>query len=176
MCSCEGYSEPSPPVTIGGPSGDYFVECPCQSCRWAEYAIVGVSSTAAATFVVSGDSIPKALDITGGVTLNNDAAVPGVALSTGSNSPSFAYDPECFYRITHSQKRVFVRIDITSSQDAYITLRFRWKLLTVIPGPAPQVHPDSYHQLNLARADTTMKRLASAGIPGYVEEGGGMEK
>ncbi len=167
MCSRDESYGYLPPMTVGGPTGDYFVECPTQSCRWAEYALITMSANDAGTFVVSGDTLLPAINTTGTVTLNGDTYIPAIIGSSITGGQCITYDPLSYYRITNSQKRVFIRIDTTNGKSAYVSLHFRVKLLTMIPGPAPAEHADSFHQMNLRREETTRARLATAGIPGY---------
>jgi hypothetical protein len=168
MCSChdESYAY-LPPMTVGGPSGSYFIECPTQSCRWAEFSLITMSANDIATFVVSGDSPQSAVDTTGAVTLNGDTYSPSIIGSSITGGQCVTYDPLSYYRISNSQKRVFITIVVTTGKSAYVSLRFRVKLITMVPGPAPAEHADSFHQINLRREETTRQRLATAGIPGY---------
>lgn len=177
MCDHEGVQPIFiAPITIGGPTGNYMIECPILSCRYAEYSVVGVASSAATTFLVSGDNMPVAqLDYTGVKALGqigNTEGVwqSGIAIVTNANNLSYAYSADAFFRITHSQKRVFVRIDTTGGQSGYITIMFRVWPLTVIPGPAPTAHPNESHLVNVARSEMTRARLAQMGIPNFALE------
>jgi len=172
MCAqCDVNYNVLAPLVIGGPTGDYFVACPVQSARWSEFSIICVSNghSGVASIFVSGDDVPKQPDYTGlstnvtsGDSYFNNALAIRVPIDT-----SLPFTPDTWFRVTNSQKKVFVRIDVTSGGSAYVTLRFRNRLLTVVPGPAPAEHPDSYHQMNLRREETTRQSLAAAGIPGY---------
>lgn len=161
-----------PAITIGGPSGDYFATAPVTSCRWAEYAVVAIANGDGGTgsVVVSGDSAPKALVYDGSKTLNDDNFVRGRAYRVAATT-STPCDADDYERITHSQKRVFVRIDAGNSSSLYVTLRFRVRILDRIPGPSTTVHPDHAHQLNIARANATRERL---GLDKEIREGEGL--
>lgn len=154
-----------PPITIGGPTGNYFVDCPVQSGRWAEYAIVSLHSDTSCDFVVSGDSAPQDLDFTGATTLSADAYVSGVTCGTATTRESVSFQGDVFYRITHSQKRVFVRVNVASGHAGYITIRFRVKLISIIPSPSPTVHPDAMQNMNIAREQSIKSRMNKMGIP-----------
>lgn len=154
-----------PPITIGGPTGDYFVECPVTSGRWVEFAVVAIANgdVGVGAVVVSGDSKPVALNYTGGNTLSDETYLRGIAYRLGA-STTLIGDSDAFYRVTHSQKRVFVRIDAGTSNSMYVTLQFRIKPLDRIPGPSVTVHPDHAHQMNIAREDKTIERLTHMGV------------
>lgn len=156
-----------PAVTIGGASGDYFAVCPVVSCKWAEYAVDSVVNGDGATgaVVISTHIVPKALDYTGLSTseLNNDNQAyqwPVRVPATTTQVINSTWD-----RIVNSEKRVYVRIDCGAGNSMYVTLRFRIRDLTVIPGPGVSVHPEHEAQMNIARHDTTLERLSKMGIP-----------
>ncbi len=167
MCeTCENYNE-FPAITIGGPTGDYTLDVPVQSCRWAEYQVASIAAQVAAQVVVSGDSKPAALAYDGSKTLSNDTSFVGQAYTLSANQPSITPN-DGWTRITHSQKRVFVRIDgVGAGNSCYVSIRFRARLHKVIPGPAEATHPDLGHQMNIQRAERIKDRVAKtrAGIP-----------
>ncbi len=165
MCEHCEYNQ-FPAITIGGPAGDYSIDCPVLSNRWAEYQVASIASQVAAQFVVSGDSKPAAMVYDGSKTLTGDTSIVGQVYTLSANQPSIV-PGDGWERITHSQKRVFVRIDVAGGNSAYITIRFRAKLLTVIPGPAETVHPDLGHQMNIQRSENIKNHLKKtrAGIP-----------
>jgi len=170
MCSDPTYEE-KPALTIGGPSGDYFVTCPTTSCKWAEYAIDSVVNGDGGTgaVVVSGNSKPSALDYTGLAqnTFSDDALIKGVPIRVPATVTQVINSS--WERITNSQKRVFVRIDAAASTSMFVTIRFRIKVLDIIPGPTQTGHADAMQEMNEARAEMTMKRLQTMGIPGYAQ-------
>lgn len=163
-----------PAITIGGPAGDYFIDCPVPSARWAEYQVASIAAQVAAQIVVSGASKPSSLVYDGSKTLSGDtnsgasAAFVGQAYTVSANQPSIT-PSDGWERITHSQRRVFVRIDVANGNSCYVTIRFRTKLLTIIPGPTPTTHPDLGHQMNIQRSKNIKDRLAKAGIPERVD-------
>lgn len=170
MCRDDSYSDPYPPLVIGGPTGDYFVVADVPDCRWAEYRVLLATNgdVAGAAALVVSDKKPIALKYDGSQTLNNDAHLYGQAIRLGPTITQPLI--EDWIRITNSEKKVFVRIDAQATCSAYVTLQFRIKRLEVVPGPSHEVHPDHMQNLNQARAKTTTERLKALGIPGYAEE------
>jgi hypothetical protein len=160
------YGQASPPVIIGGPTGDYKVLADITSARWVEYRVLALAFSNSGACVISGGRKPIALDYSGGNTLNDDShgyGEPYVAGSSGSVSGSKEW-----IRVTHSEKRVFARIDTNGT--IFIALQFRPCLLEIIPGPAETVHPDHAHKMNEARAGRINDSLKELKIPGYAEE------
>lgn len=160
-----------PCVTIGGPAGDYNLQCPVLSCRTAEYAILGIAypgSGNPGTVVVSGNAPPLTPDTSGLVIISADTSLQGQVFRCPDNGQLLP--PVIYNRITHSDKKVFVRLDPASNKDIYVTIKFRVKPIKVVPGPATTVHPDHQHQMNIAREDTIKERLKKMGIPAYAEE------
>ncbi|HEV2580464.1 MAG TPA: hypothetical protein VGT44_06390 [Ktedonobacteraceae bacterium] len=163
-----------PPVTIGGPTGDYSIVCPVTSGRWAEFAIDSIVNGDGGTgaLVISGRNPPKALAYDGSVKIDgtNDSvflyATPIRIPATTTLHPNSAFE-----RITSSEKRVYMRIDAAASTSIYVTLRFRLRILERIPAPAATVHPDHAHNMNKERARATNERLQAMGIPGYAKDG-----
>ena len=162
-----------PPITIGGPTGDYFVTCPVTSCEWAEFAVDTVVNGDGGTgaIVISGNSVPVALDYSGSSVIKFIDQVQLKAWPVRIPSTTTQFINSDYERITNSMKRVFVRIDAAASTSMYITLRFRIKMLDIVPGPASTVHPDHAHKMNEMRAENTKKRLGELGIPTYAQEG-----
>ncbi len=167
MCRecCENYNY-FPAITIGGPTGDYFLDTPVASNRWTEYQIVQIANgaQAAKVFVTGDNDKPPQLLYDGSNTLSNDASVRGLAFQIPA-STTIVGDSNQWDRITHSQDRVFVRIDAAADKSTYVTIRFRVRILTIIPGPAESVHPDLAHQLNIQRSERIKERVSRAGIP-----------
>ena len=175
MSADDGYTY-FPPVTIGGLTGDYFVQCPITSCEWAEFAVDTVTNGDGGTgaIVISSTLPPVALDYTGISTskLNDQAVYHGWPVRIPATTTQYINSD--YERIMHSQKRVFVRIDAAASTSMYVTLRFRVKRLQIVPGPSPTVHPDHMHNINQARHEATTERLKAAGVPGYADETSGV--
>lgn len=175
MCSTENekgqspvYGLPGIPVFIGGPTGDYKVLADIPSSRWVEYRILSISNgNGQANIVISGRSVPKALDYSGNITYNDDSHGYGEAYIVGANLT--AYPQTDWRRVTSSEKRVYMRIDTTGGA-CILTLQFRPCILEVVPGPFVTVHPDHAHQMNIAREQNVNARLAQLGIPGYAQE------
>lgn len=161
---CDHEYNQFPAITIGGPAGDYIVNSPVKSARWVEYQVVAIAAQVAAQVVVSGDSKPAALVYDGSKILSDDAFIVGTAYTLSANQPSIT-PSDGWERITHSQMRAFVRIDVAGGSSCYVTIRFRTKILTIIPGPTPTTHPDLGHQMNVQRSKNIKDRLAKAGIP-----------
>lgn len=170
MCDeTEKYTE-FPAVTIGGTTGNYVVTCPTTACQWAEYCLDTVvnGDGGVSALIVSGNSVPPAdLDYTGVSTakLTDGNYLKGVPIRIPATSTQ--YVNSSWERITNSEKKVFVRILAAASTSMYLTLRFRVRLLKVIPGPTTTVHPNNMEALNNARADATRQRL---GIKEKIEE------
>ena len=161
-----------PPITIGGPSGDYFVDAPVQSARWAEYSVLSVcnGTGGVASIAVSPSPKPPTVKFDGSVTASNDVQIQGQVYRVGIDTTipiitEFARMPN------NSQKRLFVRIDTGNNTSAYVTLRFREKNITTVPGQSHEVHPDHMHKLNQARAEKIRERLSELGIPEFAQEG-----
>ena len=160
-----------PPITIGGPTGDYFVDAPVQSARWAEYSVLSVcNGTGGVASIAVSSSKPVKIPFDGSVTASNDVQIQGQVYRVGIDTTipivtEFARMPQ------NAQKRLFIRIDTAALTSAYVTLRFREKNLTMVPGPSHEVHPDHEVKLNQARAEKIRERLNELGIPEYAQEG-----
>lgn len=151
-----------PSRVIGGATGDYLLQCDILNGRVTEFQIVSIANGDAGVskVFVSGQSkeAARALNWVGGVTLNDDNHAYGQAYSLAASTSIFAPLTE-WERVTHSQKKLFVRIDTVNSNSVFVTIRFRVKDLEIVPGPAVTAHPDHMQQLNIARADATRQRL-----------------
>jgi hypothetical protein len=99
------------------------------------------------------------------VTLSDQSIPLGVFLQVNANE-TLMCNPT-WERVTNSQKRVFIRIDNNAAggYSTYIVIRFRVRLLAVVPGVVPTVHAELEHQANLQRGDIIKDRLDQAGIP-----------
>jgi hypothetical protein len=160
-----------PPVTIGGPTGDYFVDAPVQSARWAEFSILSICNgpTNVSTVTVSGNAAPKAQKFDGSVTTSDNAIIQGQIFRLGADT-TLPIITEYARMPNNSQKRLYVRIDVAANTSTYVTVRFREKLLSTVPGPSHEVHPDHMQNMNKLRSETIKQRLQEAGIPGYAQE------
>lgn len=162
MCDqTENYIE-FPAITVGGTTGSYVVTCPTTSCQWAEYCLDTVVNGDGGTsaMIISGNSAPPAdLDYSGASTakLTDGNYLKGVPIRIPATSTQ--YVNSSWERITNSEKKVYVRINAAASTSMYLTLRFRVRLLKVVPGPAVTTHPDNMQALNNARADAVRQRL-----------------
>src|SRR5258708_8008865 len=110
-----------PPITIGGPTGDYFVDAPVPSARWAEYSVLSVcnGTGGVATVSVSANSAPKKIPFDGTLTASNDVQIQGQVYRIGIDTTlpiitEFARMPQ------NAQKRLYVRIDAAASTSAYV--------------------------------------------------------
>lgn len=167
-------SQKFPSRVIGGSSGDYSLQIDVPPNRYAEFLIVNIANgdAGASKVIVSGQSkeAARAFNWVGGVTLNDDNHAMALAFSLGASANAFA--PMLGWeKITHSQKRVFVRIDTVASNSVFVTVRFRMRELEIIPGPSHTVHPDHMQQMNIARAEAVRQRL---GIEREIEHGEGL--
>jgi hypothetical protein len=171
MCHSEGYTE-LPALTIGGGTGDYFVQCPITSCQWAEYAIDSIVNGDGGTgsIVVSGIKAPAALDYTGLAAnkMSDDAVFKGVPFRL----PATTTQPinSGWERIVNSQKRVFVRIDAAASTSMFLTIRFRIRDLAIVPSPSAAGHHDAMELVNQDRELRIKERLGQMGIPAAAQE------
>ena len=148
--------EELPPITLGGPTGNYSVQSIVTSAQWVEYRLLSVAFSLAGSCVVSGTTNPQlGLDYSGGTTYNTNSVIYGEAYAANL-SQSFTPDGD-WRRISNSEKKLFVRIDTNGA--IFVTFQFRIKVLAVIPGPSTTVHPDYPEQLNNARADAVRQRL-----------------
>lgn len=153
-------------VTFGGPSGDYEIVGAMQSARWLEYRLVGISNS---TFgdshvVISTKLPPKAVPFDNTVTLNGDnfmhARVVYLLAASSING-----DGEIWERVTNTMHKVYARIDAGGNGATYISIQFRARILSVIPGPFPSIHPDLGHQMNIERGERIEQRLKQLGMP-----------
>lgn len=160
MCDHCGLYNYFPSVVIGGVAGDYFVDCPVISCKYAEYKVLSIanSTLADAQIVVSGDSKPSALSYVAASSqlLSDNAFFRGqaffVTFEHGYNTPME------WQRITHSSKRVFMSL-ANGAGVTYVTIQFRVRLIDIIPGPSDAIHPDLGHQMNIQRSDRIEQKL-----------------
>jgi hypothetical protein len=141
-----------PPITIGGPTGSYFATCDVTSGRYAEFAIDSV---------VNGDGGTSSVKVGSSYPLTTDADYSGSAsiTLTGNSVDKATYFRipatttyivnGSYTRIVNSQKQVFVRVNAGASNSCYVTIRFRERLLTSIPGDPVIVHSDDHDMHNL---------------------------
>ncbi len=170
MCNCTHEYNEFAPRTIGGPSGDYSMLADVVSSEWVEFRILSIAEGDAGpgTIIVTGKGVPKALMWDGSVTLNDNSSAEGTIFRIGSTI-SVPITPT-WVRVVHSQKRVFMRLDIPANTSCYVTFQFRSKILTRIPGPAMTVHPAQEHMVHQARS----RRIEEAvlGREGEIKEYG----
>lgn len=155
-----------PAMSIGGPSGDYVIESPITSCRWAEFQVVSIANgNYPAQIVVSGNTPPKQMDYTGTNKLSDGVVLRGQVF-TVPQGETLTPPIDQWDRITHSQRRVFVRIDNAAGNSTYVTIRFRARLLTVIPSVDSDMVPEGLgHQKNLQRAERIIERNEQNKLP-----------
>ncbi len=142
MCEEKDYTY-FPSVMVGGGPGDYLVRAPVSSSKEFEFAVVAIAQTQSKfmTIQASGVGPPKPLDGTQASTYNDTSFVPAMVFTLQSNT-STAF-PNIFYdRITNPDGIVYIRIDGGNPGVAYVTIKFRVKILRVIPAPFQTVHPD----------------------------------
>src|SRR5690348_16313181 len=151
MCDHVEHYTYLPPFTIGGATGDYFLECTVKSGRWAEYAVDSIANgdVGTSSIIVSGTNPPVAAVYDGSRTFSYDTASNGVyyripATTTYTINGSYT-------RIQHSQFRVFVRIDTSASNSCYVTIRMRVRHIEVIPGLIPSASPHDTKIMDEAR-------------------------
>lgn len=164
MCDHCGLYNEFPVMCFGGPTGDYQIACPVLSSKYVEYRVLSIAcgDGGASNVFITGDSDkPIQAVYDGSKILNDDAFHRGMAFRVPKTATTLIDSP--WIRITHSQRRVFARID--SFDSTYINLQFRARILDIIPGPADSIHPDLGQQMNIQRSERIESRLARAGIP-----------
>lgn len=143
-----------PPQTIGGPTGNYTYYCPVDSNKEAEYCVVLVSNGDAGpgSAYISGESEKTSglkydgTQTVGGITTNQNSAYPGIAIRLGQYTTLPL--PEIWHRIVDTDQRIHVRIDAQANTSIFVTLKYRVKLLTMIPAPfttVPHTHEELAH-------------------------------
>ena len=149
-----------PPVMVGGATGDYFVDAPVPAARWAEYAVdvIANGDQGTSSVTISGSFTPIAAVYDGSKSYTDGSVSPAIYIRIPATSTYFAN--MSYTRITNnSQKRVYVRIDTAASNSCYVTLRFRTKEITTVPGLIATTHPDQTELQDHARAAMTEQRL-----------------
>lgn len=153
MCSNDEYNY-HPSITVGGPPGTYKVNPPVLSMQYAEFCVVAVSCRAAGPtmMLVSGSDNQAALDVTGNTTYNDNSSVRGAFYVAGTNSTTTPQ--EIWERIANSQGNVFVTI--TGGTSAFITIKFRERIIKRIQGPLKAMPQDmvvrgDYNQIHHER-------------------------
>jgi hypothetical protein len=154
-------------VSFGGPSGDYAITAPMDSCKWMEYRLVSIanSSLGDTQVLLSTKQPPKQLTYDNTTTLTTDGYIHSRPIYVPKAS-TINGQGDTWERITHSQHKLFARIDAASSGACYVTIQFRARVLDVIPGPFPAVSlPELGHQMNIERSERIEKRLKQLGMP-----------
>jgi hypothetical protein len=153
-------------MTVGGPSGDYEVTAPIASAKWVEYRLVDIanSSSGDSHVMISTKGKPSALPFDNTVTLNKDGFIHARVLYALSAS-TVNGDAQVWERVVNSQNKLFIRIDASGNGATYVSLQFRSRIIDVIPGPFPSVHPDLGQQMNIERSERIEKRLKQLGMP-----------
>src|SRR5712692_3064867 len=93
--------------TIGGPTGDYFLDDEIESNEWGEFRVLSIANGAVGpTYVqVSGHSIPTPLAFDGTKTINNQNAYPNLVYTLGANLDIFVPTP--WIRVINQPGRLF---------------------------------------------------------------------
>lgn len=153
-------------MTIGGPSGDYELIAPMESAKWIEYRLVAVANSnfGDSRVQISGRGKPTTLAFDNTVTINKNDFIHGRVLYIPASS-TLNGEAELWERVVSSQKKLFVRIDANGNGAAFVNVQFRARIIDVIPGPFPSVHPDLGHQMNIERTERVEKRLKQLGMP-----------
>ncbi len=136
-----------PCVSIGGPSGDYFIRAPVVSNEYIDFSVVAVAVMGGANGVIqtSGNDRPRALDTTGASKYDDTFFIGSqVIFCPGNNSVPVG---NSFYdRVANQQGTVFIRID--GATFATVTVKMRAKILKAIPDKfvtAKPEHKEQYH-------------------------------
>lgn len=153
-------------MTIGGPSGDYDLTAPMESAKWIEYRLIGVANSnfGDSRIQISGRGKPTTLAFDNTVTINRNDFLHGRVLYLPMSS-TLNGQSDVWERVISSQKKLFIRIDANGNGATFVTIQFRARIIDVIPGPFPSVHPDLGQQMNIGRADRIEKRLKQLGMP-----------
>lgn len=151
MCESQDYQY-FPSQMIGGGVGDYLVRVPVSSSKEVEFAVLAITNTQGKTMTiqVSGVGPPKTLDGTQNSSYNDTSFVPSMVFSTQANTASTLPTP-VYDRVTNADGIVYVRVDGAGGSCAYVTIKFRVKILRVIPAPFTTVHPDAMAAMHKER-------------------------
>jgi hypothetical protein len=166
MCgNCGNEYNPFPTISIGGPPGDYAIQPPVPSNLIIEYKVIAVSSIGVNPGViqVSGVREPKSLDTTGNSTYNGvnpNASIRSLVIPIGPNG--FLPVLSDWEQIASPNGHLFVRIDGVIA--AFVSIKQRVKILSVVPAPFVTVDPQQPHDMNLAREQQILQ--AVYGTPG----------
>jgi len=151
-----------PPQCFGGPTGNYAMPVPIPSNKYAEFAIVSISNGdgGAATVTVSGSEPPPTIPFDGSVTLNAQQFARGEVHRVPADGNIFP--AETWSRLIDS-RNIYARIDAAAATSVFITIKFRVRVITLVPAPAITVdheHPEDYHQ---AREERILSALGRVG-------------
>ena len=143
------YSEP---ITVGGPAGNYTAQ-PRLNGAYYEYRVLNLAygTNGGSAIIGTQKSTYRAIDTTGGTTYNDDTAINGSVYVGGAMS-SVIGNAEWFEM--PRDKALNIGINVSAGGAIYVTLQFRVRPITIIPGKAVQApSPDDGHQLNIARSE-----------------------
>lgn len=151
MCEEQAYNY-FPAQMIGGGIGDYLVRVPVSSSKEVEFAVLAITNTQGKTMTiqVSGVGPPKTLDGTQNSSYNDTSFVPAMVFTTQANTASTLPTP-VYDKVTNADGIVYVRIDGAGGSCAYVTIKFRVKIIRVIPAPFNTVHPDAMAAMHKER-------------------------
>lgn len=151
MCENEYDYNPFPSVTIGGPPGNYALRPPVSSSEHMEFVIISVANVTPnnAIVQVSGIDIPLPIDTTGASIYSDTAFIRSQVITVPFHTTLFT-SQSSWEQIARSDKALFVRIDGLNTV-AFITIKFRAKILKVIPGPIVTNRYDMPEETHLER-------------------------
>lgn len=170
LCSCSGDFNIFPTRSVGGPPGAYKMQLPLSSKDYGEFCVVAVSNlgTNASSILITGAELSSlaALDSTGNTTYDDQSYVKGINFVCGGNST--LTPNETWERISNAQGYIFIRI--TSGTFVTVSIKFREKIMKVVPGPMRTVHPEDMEQMNYLRERRIQRSVL--GNEGEIEEYG----
>lgn len=151
-----------PSVTIGGGSGDYFIDCPISSHDEVQFRVTALSNfdaSALASAVVSGTAAPGTPPTSSQTTVNGASALQGIVY--GIPPSAHATITPTYEHMQNPQRRVFIRIDTSGSGQVYVSIQFR--LHAHMKGAPHAVHivndPEHEDLINQQRESQIMDKL-----------------
>jgi hypothetical protein len=134
-----------PTITVGGPPGDYIARVPVPSNEEADFMIISATDGAAnaARILINSSqatypAAPQYPDYSGASIYSDRQAINGITLIVGINNTTFP-NP-VWERIQNQIGEVYVHIYQATA--AFVSIKFRVKILKKIPAPFRTVGPE----------------------------------
>jgi len=157
-----------PSVSIGGGSGDYFVDCPITSHDVVEYRITALSNfdtSVIASVSISGLAAPLTPPTSTQTTVNSSNAFQGIIY--GVPPVAHATIMPTYEHLTNDARRVYIRIDTSGTGQVYVSVQFR--LHAHMQGAPHAVHvvtdPEHEDLINQARERQAVDKLGYINHP-----------